>query len=94
MIEPIYIGATGASLILIAFILGQLHIWKDTYFIYDLINMIGSTLMLIYAWIGFSWPFIILNLVWALVSLKDVIFDFKRNSKRNNSMGPWYKWMT
>lgn len=93
MIEPIYIGSLGAGLILIAFVLGQLHIWKDTYFVYDLLNTVGSVLLLIYAWIGFSWPFLILNFVWAVVSLKDCVRDLQRNAARKNTLGPWNKWM-
>lgn len=93
MIEPIYIGSLGAALILIAFVMGQMHIWKDTYFVYDLLNAVGSILLVIYAWIGFSWPFVILNLVWALVSLKDVVSDLQRNSHKKSSLGPWKKWM-
>lgn len=93
MIESIYIGSLGAGLILIAFVLGQLHIWKDTYLSYDLLNALGSILLLIYAWIGFSWPFVILNAVWAAISIKDVIVDLKRNTRRKNTMGPWHKWM-
>lgn len=94
MIDPIYIGSVGAGLILVAFVLGQMHVWKDTYLVYDLLNAVGSILLIIYAVIGYSWPFVVLNVVWAVVSLKDVYSDLKRNSKRKNSMGPWHKWMT
>lgn len=93
MIDPIVLGSFGAALILLAFVMGQLHVWKDTYLIYDLLNAIGSILLVVYAWIGFSWPFLVLNLVWATISLKDVISDLRRNSKRKNSLGPWGKWM-
>lgn len=93
MIEPLYIGSFGAGLILIAFVLGQMHVWKDTYFVYDLLNAIGSILLVIYAWIGFSWPFVVLNLVWAAISLKDVASDLMRNSGKKSTLGPWKKWM-
>lgn len=92
MIEPIYIGSAGAGLILVAFILGQLHIWKDTYFSYDLMNAVGSLLLLLYAWMGQSWPFFVLNFVWALVSLRDCIVDLQRNARKPHTMGPWAKW--
>ena len=93
MIEPIYIGSVGAGLILIAFVLGQLHIWKDTYLSYDLLNAIGSLLLIYYAWIGFSWPFVVLNAVWAAVSIKDCVTDLQRNARKRNPLGPWDKWM-
>lgn len=93
MIDPIYIGSLGAGLILFAFVFGQLHIWKDTYFIYDLLNLIGSVLLIIYGYIGYSWPFVVLNAVWAIVSLKDVVTDLRRNSRKRSNMGSWQKWM-
>lgn len=91
--DPLYLGALGAGLILLAFILGQLHIWKDTYFIYDFINFLGSGLLIYYAWIGSAWPFFILNTVWALLSLRDMINDLTRNTRKVKAMGPWDKWM-
>ncbi len=93
MIDPIYIGSLGAGLILFAFVFGQLHIWKDTYFIYDLLNLIGSILLIHYGWIGNSWPFVALNTVWAIISFKDVIIDLRRNSRKKSYLGSWEKWM-
>lgn len=92
MIEPIVLGSLGAGIILLAFVLGQMHVWKDTYFSYDLLNAIGSILLIYYAWVGSSWPFLVLNGVWALVSIKDLIADFKRNSHKR-SVRWWNKWM-
>lgn len=91
--DPIYIGSLGAGLILLAFVMGQLHIWKDTYFIYDLVNLLGALLLVLYAWILASWPFAILNSVWALVSLRDCITDLSRNARKIKALGPWDKWM-
>lgn len=93
MIDPLYIGAFGATLILFAFVLGQLHVWKDTYLIYDLLNAVGSSLLVYYAFVGRSWPFVVLNTVWAIVSLKDVVSGLSRNARRKSSLGPWSKWM-
>lgn len=67
------IGASGALLILIAFVANETHKWKDTDLIYDAVNFIGSALLLVYAILLVSYPFIILNAIWAGVSLKDVI---------------------
>lgn len=87
------IGAIGATMILIAFALNQLHKWKEDYFIYDLFNFIGGTLMVIYALILESWPFAVLNLVWAILSLRDVISDTQRNNKKtsNTFISKWLK---
>lgn len=69
------IGTTGAALILIAFIMGQFHKWKDTDLIYDAVNFIGAILLIIYAVLIVSYPFMILNAVWAAVSLRDIFSD-------------------
>lgn len=73
-----FIGASGATLILIAFILEQTHRWKDTDLKYDVLNLIGSILLIVYALMLGSYPFLVLNGVWALVSLRDVLVDMKR----------------
>jgi len=71
------IGASGTTLILIGFLLNQMDIWSNDSLSYDLINLIGSSILIFYALILGSIPFIILNAVWATVSLKDVIKDLK-----------------
>lgn len=71
--DSLMVGSLGALLILIAFVLGQFHIWKDTDRAYDLFNLIGSALLLWYAWVGEVWPFVVLNAVWVVVSLRDVV---------------------
>jgi len=72
------IGASGACLILIAFIFEQTHRWKDTDVKYDLVNLVGSGLLVTYAVLLESYPFLVLNGVWALVSLRDLISDLRK----------------
>lgn len=72
------IGIFGAAIILIFFILNESHKISADSFSYDLWNLIGSILLCIYAYLLSSWPFLILNLVWAAFSLKDVIRDIKK----------------
>ena len=91
--EPIIVGSVGAALILVAFVMGQMHMWKDTYFVYDFMNLLGSLMLIVYALVGASWPFVVLNGVWALVSLKDCVTDLTRNSRKKAKLGPWEKWM-
>lgn len=74
----LFIGILGAGLILLAFVLGQLHVWKDTSLIYDAVNFIGAVLLVIYGLMIEGYPFVALNGVWALVSLRDIIIDIKR----------------
>jgi len=72
------IGFLGAFLILIAFILNQIKKWDQGTFKYDLTNCIGSLLLVIYGIVGKTWPFVVLNGVWFLVSLRDSIKDLKK----------------
>ena len=74
----LWIGIIGMFLLLLAFLLNQLNIWKADYLIYDLTNAVGGIMMVIYAYLIDSWPFLILNAVWGLFSLKDVFVDLKR----------------
>ncbi len=70
------IGTSGATILLIAFILNQINKWQHDDFIYDTCNLIGGILMVIYAYLLSSWPFFALNLVWSAISAKDVIKYF------------------
>jgi len=86
------IGSLGALLILIAFIMNQLHKWKEDYLIYDLVNLIGSLLLVIYAIILTSYPFLILNLVWLGLSARDVVVDLKKtNPRKKHLISKWIK---
>lgn len=86
------IGSLGALLILIAFILNQFQIWKGSDFIYDFINLLGSILLIVYAILLSSFPFLVLNTVWGLVSLRDCIRDLQRNAQKKES-NFWKKWL-
>jgi len=91
---PIYeiIGIIGMALILLAFLLNQLGKWKNEYLIYDFTNLVGSILLFYYAVALDSLPFMIINVVWGIVSLRDVFLDINRNSHRRAG-GFWEKWM-
>lgn len=72
------IGSLGALCILIGFIFNQVGKWKPRQFSYDALNLVGSALLIWYALLLHSTPFMILNSVWALVSLRDVIRDLRK----------------
>lgn len=75
MIEIVNIfGIIGATLILLAFILNQTNKLSNDNFYYDLLNFVGSFLLVIYAIVTGAIPFLILNTVWAVASLRDLIF--------------------
>lgn len=75
MDPTLLIGTSGAALILLAFVLEQFHVWRDEDTVYDFVNLVGSGLLIWYAVLLGSWPFIILNFIWALVSLRDFVKD-------------------
>lgn len=72
------VGVIGATLVLIGFILVQTHWLRDEDIRYDGLNALGSALLLWYAYLLSSFPFMILNTVWLLVSLKDVVSWWRR----------------
>lgn len=90
--NPLWIGFAGSGLILFAFVMGQLHQWKDTYFIYDFLNFIGALGLVVFALQTKSWPFFLLNSVWTLVSLRDCVLDIRRNAHEKSDKF-WRKWM-
>ncbi|MFA6424441.1 MAG: hypothetical protein WCV83_03990 [Candidatus Magasanikbacteria bacterium] len=72
------IGIIGAALILLAFVLEQFKIWSSEMLRYDLVNFLGSIILVYYGILIKGYPFVILNSVWALVSLHDVVEDILR----------------
>jgi hypothetical protein len=78
METSLVIGSIGAGLILVAFIALQLHYVSDEDVRYDAANALGSVFLVYYAYMGGVWPFVILNTVWGLVSLRDVISYYRK----------------
>ena len=72
------LGIIGMCLILLAFLLNQLNIWKQQMLVYDLCNALGGLLLVIYAYDGKAWPFVILNSVWTIYSVKDVVLTLAK----------------
>lgn len=67
------IGITGSSLVLIGFIQLQHGKWSSDNMFYLLSQFIGSLLLIIYAVMLSSYPFIILNSLFVIVALKKII---------------------
>jgi lipid-A-disaccharide synthase-like uncharacterized protein len=81
MDTTIIIGSIGAALILITFLLNQFHKLSNDSLAYDVINFIGGVLLLVYSILLDSVPFMVVNAVWSIVSLKDIITDLRRDNK-------------
>ncbi len=59
------VGIAGMILILLAFILDEFYKkWNQNTVQYNLLNIIGSGLLVYYALTLKGWPFVILNVVW------------------------------
>jgi uncharacterized membrane protein len=82
------IGLVGSLIVLVAYVLNQLHFWKANDFEYDFINLVGSVFLSIYAYMIGSWPILFLFVVWVIFSLRDCLidfahrFDWKRRKKK------------
>ncbi len=68
------LGILGMLCILWAFLMVQAHRWSQDDLFYDAVNFLGSLFLVIYAVSGRAWPFVILNSIWALYSLRDVLW--------------------
>lgn len=75
------LGIFGATLILVAFILEQTKVWNSEMLRYDLVNLLGSVILVYYGILIKGYPFVILNTIWALVSLRDLILDITKLPK-------------
>jgi hypothetical protein len=67
------VGVFGASLILVAFTLNQVGVWSKDSFSYDVVNACGSLALILYSYMLSSYPFLVLNGVWFLVSVRDLV---------------------
>lgn len=75
------IGVVGAALILVGFVANELGKLTAKSFWYDLLNLVGSLILLWYGIQLSAWPFVILNTIWALVSLRDVVSGLAQRGK-------------
>ncbi len=72
------LGILGMLLVLVGFLMLQRHKWTADDTAYDLVNFLGAGLLVVYAIPGRAWPFIILNGIYALYSLKELVTDLSK----------------
>jgi hypothetical protein len=70
-------GIAGMLLILGGFLLIQTHRVTADSLLYDVLNFVGSALLVVYGIAGGVWPFVALNGVFALYSLYDIVKDLQ-----------------
>ncbi|HVL40084.1 MAG TPA: hypothetical protein VM328_11900 [Fimbriimonadaceae bacterium] len=58
----------GAILILAAFVLLQQKKLDTDSAMYQVLNLVGAAVLLVVAWIGRDWGFLLLEVVWTFVS--------------------------
>lgn len=66
------LGLSGTSCILIGYLGLQLQYFSHDDISYDLINLIGAIILTIYAYLSGTWAFVILNVIWSVVAIKDI----------------------
>ncbi len=67
------IGTVGVSLLLIGFGLNISNRLSETSKTYLILNIVGSLMAAWYAYVGEVYPFIVLEIVWALVAFVRLI---------------------
>ena len=73
MIEPFYMGVIGLFLLLISFLLNLFKNFSPESKIYLLLNIFGAGFLTYYAYISNAFIFLILNALWALISIYKLI---------------------
>ncbi|MEK7590825.1 MAG: hypothetical protein AAB489_01295 [Patescibacteria group bacterium] len=77
------LGILGMALILIGFYLLETHRISADDLSYDVLNFFGSGLLVLNALESHAWPFLMLNVVWGLVALRDIALDLQRGTHRS-----------
>ncbi len=65
MVLQIGVGTTGMVLLLVAFVLNLTGRTEEDTVLYNGLNLVGAFLLIVYAYWLASWPFLILEAVWA-----------------------------
>jgi hypothetical protein len=63
----------GALLILAAYVAAQFRVLNQETYAYLVLNLVGSAVLAWLAWVDRQWGFLLLEAVWALVSLWSII---------------------
>ena len=66
---PTWIGSTGVTLLLVAFVLNLLKVMSPDGRLYSVLNLVGAGLACWSSWLIQFMPFVVLEGVWALAAL-------------------------
>lgn len=67
------ISVAGACVVLYAFFMQQQGAWQPSEVRYLACNFIGTAVLTVVAWIGSQWGFVLVEGIWAIVSLSGLI---------------------
>lgn len=67
------VSLVSAGIVLYAFFLQQQGVWKPTDARYLACNFVGTAVLTVVAWIGSQWGFVVIEAVWAVVSLRGLM---------------------
>lgn len=84
MSAPFYvqvIGGVGAFLVLLGFYRTSIGTWKTTSFWYELDNLIGALLLIIYGVKLHAFMGVVINVVWSIVAFKGISSFAQRRRK-------------
>jgi hypothetical protein len=75
----------GALLVLAGFVLAQRRVLDPRSRTYLLVNLVGSTVLAVDAWLGAQWGFFVLEAVWAAVSAGGLVGASGRAGQTSSS---------
>lgn len=76
------ISLVGSLIILAAYGAGQFKLLNTSSLLYAVLNVIGSAILAVIAYIEYQWGFLLLEGVWALISLWS-IYTITRGGRAN-----------
>jgi len=79
-VEP-FVQIGGAILILAAYVAAQFGVLRPDAVSYLVLNVIGATVLAADAWWGRQWGFLLLEGVWAVVSLGGLVAALRRSRR-------------
>jgi hypothetical protein len=66
------IGTVGASLILLGFYRTSIGKWENKSFVYELDNLVGASLLIVYQLHLDAYISVVLNIIWAFVAFRGI----------------------
>lgn len=67
------VSLAAACVVLYAFYMQQRGMWQASEVRYLACNFVGTAVLTVVAWIGSQWGFVLVEAIWALVSLRGLL---------------------